>query len=449
MLTSTISPRSRGRAMLDLLRQLAPLRLAPVSPDTDRSVDFLCSELPFEVHEYASGTEHNAWIVPMNWYVRKAEIRRGAELLYDGLRHPLGVIGYSQSFTGRVDLEELKQHLFYSTHWPNALVYHCDLFYKVGRRDWGFSVPRRWLDTLADGEYDVDLVTVHEPGRLKVCDYFLPGETGDTIVLNAHNCHAAQANDDISGTVVGVEVMKRLRESKRRYSYRLIVAPEHFGTVFYLSTLSREIARSLRGGVFLEALGNDRPFSLQRSFLGDTEIDRAAEHYLTWHHPDHSSARFRAVVGNDETVWESAGFEVPTISLSRFPFPEYHTSMDNEDIILEERLEESVDAVVGILDVLDTNCAARRCFEGLVALSNPRYDLYLGTEDPSIRIEVGETQKRWNHLMDCVPRYFDGRTRVLDIAIRHGLRHDEVYTYLSRFRDKGLIEFLYDKQTSA
>lgn len=429
-------------AMLDLLHQIAPLRLAPVSPETDRCVEILCRELPFQVHAYASSSEHNGWVVPENWYVVKAEIRSEGRLIYDGRVHPLGVIGYSRSFTGRVSRDELREHLFYSERWPNALVYHCDLYYKVGQSTWGFCVPRRLFDRLPDGAYDVELETVHAPGTMKVCDYLLPGRSDTTIVFNAHNCHAGQANDDTSGIVVGVEVMKRLAQRPRKFSYRLIVAPEHFGTVFYLANFPKDRLTTLKYGMFLECLGNEHRFALQESFTGTTEVDRAAAHWLAHRHPDFHRGPFRSVIGNDETVWEAPGFEVPTISLSRFPFPEYHTSRDTEDIVHEARLEEAVEAVLGITEILETNCAVRRQFDGLVALSHPKYDLYMRTVDPSIHVPVSERQKQWNRLMDHLPRYFDGQLTVLDIAIRHDLPYHEVHAYLERFRAKGLVEFV-------
>src|SRR5439155_20308209 len=116
------------------------------------------------------------------------------------------------------------------------------------------------FQVLEEGDYDVELVTVHEPGRMKVCDYFLPGRLTDTIVLNAHDGHAGQANDATSGIVVGVEAMKRLAARPRKYSYRLIIAPEHFGTVFYVASLPKERLAEFRHGIFLEAVGNNARF---------------------------------------------------------------------------------------------------------------------------------------------------------------------------------------------
>jgi len=428
--------------MMELLKAIYPLRLAPVSGGTDQCVKLLLEELPFTVHEYPSGVEHNGWVIPLKWEAHKAEIRKDGQLVYDGMAHPLGVVGYSQPFKGVVTLDELKRHLFTHPRWPNGLVYHCDLYYKVGRKDWGCCVPSNLYHALPAGEYDVDLRTTFEDGALKVCDYLLPGELEETIIFNAHNCHAGQANDDIAGVVVGVEVLKRLAKRKNRYSYRLIIAPEHFGTVFYLANLSRRQIERFKYCVFLEMLGNDNRLALQESFTGTSELDRAAYQYLRHYRPDFFADKFRKIVGNDETVWEAAGIEIPTISLSRFPYPEYHSSMDTDDIILESQLEDAVEAVLGMVHILETNCTVRRQFEGLVALSHPKYNLYIDQADPSMRPTVPAEQRKWNYLMDCLPRYFDGKMTILDIAERHELPYDKLYAYIHRFQEKGLVEML-------
>jgi len=430
--------------MLELLNRLAPLRLAPNSPETDHCVEILKEELPFTIHEFHPGEEHNGWIVPYSWHVQKAEIRKNGKLVYDGAAHPLGVMGYAESFSGRVTLEELRKHLTFRKDWPNAIGYHCDYFYKPWLADWGFSIPFSLFETLSGGDYDIELRTARSHGTMKVCDFLLEGERPETIVLNAHNCHAAQANDDISGIVIGIEAMKRLSRRKNRFSYRLVVCPEHLGTVFYLSRIGIDQARNFRSCIFLEALGTKGQLALQKSFTGDTFLDRAARHFLTSNRYDFRSEAFRKIIGNDETVWESPGFEIPTISLSRYPFPEYHTSMDSPDIILGERLLESAEAVIGVLDILETDCRMERKFNGLIALSNPKYDLYIspGT-DPAIMSDASEDRRKWNYLMDCLPRYFDRKTSIFEIAEKFDLPYRDVYIYLQRFRDKGLIDFQY------
>lgn len=429
--------------MKELLKKIYPLRLAPLSEDSDKAAEILCREIPFKVHEFSSGAQHNGWVVPKKWKAVKALIRKGNKVIYDGMKHPLGVIGYSTSFNGKVALKELRKHLFYHPGLKDALVYHCDYFYKPWKKDWGFSVPYNLFKGLAEGCYDVNLETKFEDGKMKVLDYFLEGKRKDTVILNAHNCHAAQANDDISGIVVGIEVMKRLAKLKnRKYSYRLIIAPEHLGTVFYLSKISKTIAASFKFAFFLEMLGTDKKFALQQSFFGNSIIDKAAHNYFRNRFPDYHWAEFRKIVGNDETVWESPGYEIPCVSISRILYKEYHSDKDNENIISEKKLQEAVEAILGILFIIETNSKMKRKFNGLLALSNPRYDLYIANTDPSVRSSVSGEQKKWNYLMDCLIRYFDGKNTVLEIADKFGLDYAKVYRYISKFKEKGLISFL-------
>ncbi|MFH1394096.1 MAG: DUF4910 domain-containing protein, partial [Candidatus Micrarchaeota archaeon] len=281
--------------MMELLRRIYPLSMAPVSEGVDKANEILLNELPFEVLEYPSLAEHNGWTVPLNWEVKKASIRKDGQLIYDGMQHPLCVMGYSNSFSGEIDLEELKKHLSYRKDMPECIGYHCDWYYKQHARDWGFCMPYDQYQKLEPGKYEVELETVSTPGKMKVLDLHIPGEKEDTIILNAHNCHAAQANDDVAGMVVGVEVAKRLMKRKNRYSYRLIIAPEHIGTVFYLANRDEGITRKMKLGMFLEMLGNKNRFALQKSFPGNTLMDRAALHYLRHRHPDFHSDEFRNI----------------------------------------------------------------------------------------------------------------------------------------------------------
>ena len=434
--------------MKDLISELSALRLAPNSAGLDECVRILAEELPFIVHEVPGGTEVNGWIVPQKWEVIEAKIRdMHGNVIYDGLHHSLAVIGYSQSFIGRVNDEELKKHLFYSDVLHDELIYHCDLFYKPFRKEWGFSVTKQFYDSLPKGEYDIELNTSFEEGSMKIAECVLPGQSEDSIVMNAHNCHAFCCNDDLAGVVVGIEVMRRLMTLPNRYyTYRLIIAPEHFGSIFYLNALTDKEVGSLKYGVFLEMLGAGGPLVLQRSFKGKTMIDRAFENVLQHNVEGSRSAPFRKVVGNDETCWEAAGYEVPFPSLSRSNgkghFPEYHTSADSPELIDQKLLDESVDAVMETFFIMEADSIMKRKFRGLVALSHPKYDLYQPFWDPSEpgRKSIDDSAKRWNYLMDCLPRYFDGATRIIEIAERHQFSFRKVFNYIKQFMARELID---------
>ena len=48
--------------------------------------------------------------------------------------------------------------------------------------------------------------------------------------------------------------------------------------------------------------------------------------------------------------------------------------------------------------------------------------------------------EKWGHLLDCLFRYFDGRTTILEIAERHDLPFDRLRRYIGRFEAKGLVQ---------
>jgi aminopeptidase-like protein len=435
--------------MMQILKRIDGLAIAPVAADTDKQNQILKKELPFKVSEYKSGSQHNGWYVPDRWQVIKGTISRNGKLIYDGAMHPLGVVGYSKSFKGKVNLSELKKHLFYKEDAPDNIVYHCDYYYKPSLRDWGFSMPYDLYKTLKPCKYDIDLEVKSEPGTMKVLEYNKKGQLGDTIVFNAHNCHAAQLNDGPAGYVVFMEVMKRLKKMKTKYSYQLVIAPEHIGTVFHLASKSEKEIAKYKYGIFMEMVGHDNPiFSLQESFNGDSLIDKIAHHVLKFKSQGYWSDSYRKVVGNDESVWEAAGYEVPMIGLFRTKrgqsYPEYHLDSDNIKIMKADKLRETVDIILSIVSILEKNCYLKRKFTGLVSLSNPKYNLYItpGTDPSYSPSDQLDSRANWYELMDRLPRYMDGSMSILDIAIKHDLAFDLVYDYILKFKRKGLVEFI-------
>lgn len=436
--------------MMEIIRKLSPLRMAPNSAGLDKCVEFLKEELPFEVYEFKGGAEVNGWIVPQKWEVLEAKIRDlNGNIIYDGMCHPLAVIGYSQSFEGRIGREELKKHLFFSSVLEDALIYHCDLFYKPFRKEWGFSVTKNFYDSLNQDEYDIELRTSFEEGTMKVSECTLKGDTDDTVVLNAHNCHAFCCNDDLSGVAVGIEIMKRLAKlPKRRYTYKLIIAPEHYGSIFYLNSRSDQEVKNIKCGIFLEMLGTKGDLILQRSFQGRNIIDRALINVLENKGKKWRTDFFRKVVGNDETCWEALGYEIPFPSLSRSEgkghYLEYHTSKDGPELMIESSLEEAVEVVLEAFAVIEKNSVMEAKFKGLVALSHPKYNLYKPFWDPSEveRKDISDNQIKWNYLMDCIPRYFNGKVSIIDIAERHELAFNVVYDYIKEFEEKDLVKII-------
>lgn len=237
-------------------------------------------------------------------------------------------------------------------------------------------------------------------------------------------------NDGLSGVPVILELFRWLVDRDTHFSYLGVLAPEHLGTVFYLSDMPWDRRASLRAGVFVESIGSETPLRLQESFYGDSIIDEVAEYVLRDLQPNLDIGPFRTVVGNDETVWEAPGIEVPMVSITRHPFPQYHTSEDSVANQSRDRLDEVLHACQRIVTILEDDRTAARQFEGLVALSNPRLDLYRTRANLALDNTLSPADLRWGLLQDYIMRYLDGRHSLFHIAQSADLPFEEIRDYI-------------------
>ncbi|WP_454021033.1 DUF4910 domain-containing protein [Azospirillum sp. Marseille-Q6669] len=431
-------------ALLSLTEELCAFATGVVADDNEALFRRLASELPFVVHRYPSGSEHNGWVVPDNWRVKRALIRCGDAVVFDGRAHTLAVARYSRSFCGDLDWEELKPHLVTNPDLPDAYMFHCMWQYRPWAADWAFSVPHEVYRTLGPGRYTIELEAEYEPGEMLVGIYDHQGRSDDVIVFNTNTCHPHQANDGFAATAILVRLFQWLRGRSTHYNYRLVLAPEHLGSVFYLRDRSdAEIARMV-SGIFMEMPGTAGPLRATSTFLGGQTIDRAMANALRHHAQGHVLAPWRRGAGNDETVWEAPGHEIPFIELTRsenpdYPFREYHSSLDGPALMDASRMVETQRVLQAVIDVLENDAVMHRHFRGLICLSNPKYDLYFERFDPTVDKSLDQDADAWGHLLDCLFRYFDGRTTLLDVAERHGLPFGRLHAYLRRFEEKRLI----------
>jgi aminopeptidase-like protein len=436
--------------ILDLTVDLCRYATGVVADDNTAFFSRIGEELPLRLHRFASGSEFNGWVVPQAWRVRKAELRRNDTVLFDGRCHPLAVATHSRSFTGEMDLEQLRRHLVTNPALPDALVYHCAWQYRPWDADWALCVPDRIAQTLTPGRYMVDLVTEHSPGEMLVATMDIPGDLPETLVFNAHTCHPRQANDDFAGVAVLVRLFQWLQSRPRRYSYRLVLGPEHVGTVHYLSQLSAAEIERLVGCVFVEMPGTPgAPLKAASTFLGGHKLDHAVEQAALQVGAALASVPWRCGAGNDETVWEAPGHEVPCVEISRCvqtfaPFPEYHSSLDTADRLDAHALDEMLSVLQAAVGVMEDDATMHRRFNGLICLSNPKYDLYRERPDPALKKQLASDAEDWGKLLDSLFRYFDGTMTILQVARRHGLPFDALRRYISAFQVKGLIELRHD-----
>ena len=431
---------------LSLTRDLCSFATGVVAPENGQFFNRIAQEIPIDIKRYPSGASFNGWLIPQMWHVERAEIRKNGHIVFDGTSHALGVAMYSKSFQGELDWEEIKPHIVTNPNLPGAYIYHCMWQYRPWDADWALSVPYDVYKTLTPGRYQVDLVTSYEPAEMLVAEYEHRGLSDKTVVFNAHTCHPQMANDDNAGVAVLIRLFQWLQNQVTYYTYRLVLGPEHIGTVFYLRDQSKEQLQRMVCGAFAEMPGTDGAVKVASSFLGEKSIDRVFQHVVKHHTRAHALVPWRQGAGNDETVWEAPGYEVPFVEVSRSesfiaPYREYHTSLDTADLMDEAQLDEFFEVFVRVIQILERNVVLYRKFNGLIALSSPEYDLYLDRPDPAVMKNLSEDSEKWGYLLDCLLRYFNGSMTILDIAEKHDLPFERIYEYLLKFKEKNLVHF--------
>lgn len=328
---------------------------------------------------------------------------------------------------------------FFNPNMPDTYTYNPLNMMRPWQKKWGVCIPYNEYKKWGEGDYEVDLVTEFEPHEMLVAECLHEGDSEETIILNAHTCHPGQINDGISGCSLILKLFNWLEGKKTHYTYRGVLAPEHIGTVFYLADHSPREIKNMKLGIFLESVGSDTPLALQQTFHGNSIIDKVAEYVLRDIDPDLRLGAFRTVVGNDETVWEAAGIEVPMVSITRYPFPEYHSSEDNLMNQSTAKLGETLQALLRMVGILEGDRTIERKFTGLIALSNPKFDLYRTRVNAAIDHKLTQSDIRWGILQDYLPRYFDNTYSIFGIARAAQVEFEDLAEYLENFQKKKLV----------
>ena len=429
-------------SMEEMIEGLWRLPRDIVSEGYDAALNALAGQAPMMIHEYPSGEECSTWIVPEKWTCHEAWLETmDGKRLFSYADHPLHVVSYSLPYEGEVSREELLRHL----HVHPKLADEIPFIFKYYERDWGLCCSRTLRDSLAEDRYKVCIRTSFSYGTLKVGEVIVPGSSEECIVLCAHLCHPHMVNDDLSGIVVGIEVIRQLlRKKDLRYTYRFLIVPETIGSIAYISH-HRDLISQMKGGLFLEMLGVSNPAALQLSMEEKTEIDRCFQLALSEHDPYGWVGKYREIIGNDERQFNSPGVRVPMLSLSRvlppthpaWPYPEYHSSSDTPAITSTRHLEDARDLVLRMIETVENNVTPLNLFQGELFCS--RFGIHIDAyENP-------EGNRALFRLLDLI----DGTRSIADLATECGIRFTSAKAVIDELLHQGVVSLATrEKSTS-
>jgi aminopeptidase-like protein len=279
-------------------------------------------------------------------------------------------------------------------------------------------MPHHVHRKLDGGEYRVELETEYAPGEMLVAHSEVKGRSDKIVVFNAHTCHPHMANDGFAGVALLIRLMQWLQRRENHYTYRLVLGPEHLGTVFYLRDRPRSEVDRMVCGMFAEMPGTCGPIKVASTFRGGHRIDRAFANVLGHYSKAYELVAWRKGAGNDETVWEAPSYEVPFVEVTRCedqfaPFREYHSSLDVPDLMDAAQIEEMFTMMKKVIEILEDEAIVQRRFDGLICRatgpgSGQRARRRRGEVGPSARLPV--PLYGWQH--DCARHRGKARSAV-------------------------------------
>jgi aminopeptidase-like protein len=425
-----------GDQMYGWARDLFPICRSITGNGVRQTLRYLQKLLPgMEICEVPSGTKVLDWVIPEEWNIRDAFIadESGARIV-DFRQNNLHVVGYSEPVSAEMTLDELQPHLYSLLAMPDAIPYVTSYY----ERRWGFCLSQRMRDALRPGKYRVVVDSTLTPGSLSYGEIVLRGmdslnNDSREVLLSTYICHPSMANNELSGPVVTTALVRWLRAlTQRRYTYRVVFVPETIGSLAYLSVHMEEMKRSTIAGYVVTCVGDDRDYSFLQSRSGDTLADSITKHVIKHHYPDCAVYDFLER-GSDERQYCSPGIDLPVVSLMRSKYgtyPEYHTSLDDLNLISPQGLAGAFGALQRCITLIEANATYRSTCFGEPQLG--RRGLYPTLSQRGSGLQV-------KAMMDILA-FADGTRDVVSLAERIGVSAETCLPIIQRLIEERLLE---------
>lgn len=423
---------SKGVELYQWAKDLFPICRSLTGEGVRESLRYLQNIVPeLTIEEIASGTPVFDWTVPKEWRITNAYIKDASgNKVVDFADNNLHAMGYSTPVNKTLSLAELDKHLFSLPDMPDAIPYVTSYY----SEHWGFCLTHRQRESLVEGDYQVVIDSELFDGVLNYGEVIIPGESKEEILLSTYICHPSLANNELSGPLVSTGVIQKIKAmTNRKYTYRILFLPETIGSISYLSKHLPHLKQHLVAGYVLTCIGDDRNYTYLSSRQENTLADRAALHTLN-HMVESFNTYDFLQRGSDERQYCAPGVDLPVCSLMRTrygDYPEYHTSLDNLDVISPAGLAGGVAMVLNTINLIEHNATYQVTVKCEPQLG--KRGLYPTISDMSQ--DYSEVQKLTNFIAYC-----DGTRDLIAIAEKISVSAFELIAPAKVLEKEGLLK---------
>ncbi len=442
-----------------LFRELFPICRSLTGEGVRKTLKHLSKIADFQIKEILSGTVAYDWVVPDEWNVAGARLEtEDGQKIVDFADNNLHLVGYSVPVNEVMSFDRLDKHLHTLPARPDAIPYRTSYY----TRDWGFCLSHDQYSKLdRTRRYRVNIDTKLEPGSLTYAEAILPGRSEKEYIVTSYCCHPSLANDNLSGVIAWILLLRHVAALDRHYTYRFVLAPETIGFIAYLSANESQL-KSIAGGYVLSCCAGPGKFSYKHScsqLLNKKmdDVDRAALIALKEAAVDFLEFPFD-INGSDERQFSAPRWRIPTGTISKdkyYEFPEYHTSDDNLGFVSVDGLLGTLRLYQAAIDNLEQNSIfnslmpycepmlrKRDLFPSIGGLVNQKANLN-SVQHRSFQYPGGETRKLSGNELDALlwlMFFADGKHDLMSVAEKTGLRMDMIIRAAQTLRGHGLID---------
>ena len=295
------------------------------------------------IYKIKSGSIAFDWKIPPEWNIKKAYILdRNKKKIIDFKNNNLHLVNYSIPINKILKRDELLKKIYSLPAQPNAIPYVTSYY----KRDWGFccnyNTKKKLLkDYKKDDFFKVVIESSHnQKGYLNYGEIYLPGKSKQEILISTYLCHPSMANNELSGPIVSMSLIKYFKKKKLNKSLRFIFIPETIGSIAWIAKNYNHIKNNIIGGYNLSCIGDEKNYS----FVESKDKKSLFVRYLVKEYK-RRKIKYKKYSflkrGSDERQFNSPGIDLPIVTVSRTKFgeyKEYHTSLDNFDLVTNKGL---------------------------------------------------------------------------------------------------------------
>ncbi len=408
---------------------LFPINRSLTGSGTKRTLEIIKKNFPkLLIKSTNSNKKCFDWKIPDEWNVTDAYvIDKYNDKIIDFKKNNLHLVGYSTPINKIITKKELIKHVHTLPKQPDAVPYITSYY----KRYWGYCITDNMKKKMkkkykSNDKFKINIKSsIKAKGKLNHGEFTIKGETKKIILISTNICHPSMANNELSGPIVAMCLMDFFSKRKNKKTIKFIFIPETIVAINYIHNENDSLKKYLDGGYILSCIGDERMYSCIFSKYKNSMSDKALIHAYKKMKIKYKEYSFLER-GSDERQFNSPGIDLPVTAVFRSKFgtyKEYHTSLDNFNLVTIKGIKESFELLKKTIINLDNFIIPKAVNKCEPFMS--KYNLYdtLSTKKKNFRTE---------NLMNFL-QYCDGKNDLKQISKLIGtsiLNTEKIYKIL-------------------